>query len=101
MRRSNAHRDRVLSGVPAGVEDLLVEVERVHRHGVAQRAAVFQPWLVARKRTADLLRLESRLVRLKNDVGQRIRIVYPKVVVIRSGENVSAVLYISHPLEVL
>ena len=84
------YRDRVLPWMPAGMQDLLVEVQRVQRHVFPQAAwpAVLHPDLVPRQRPTHLLRLERRLIRLEYDVIERINVVYPEVVVIRSSEDV-------------
>ena len=55
------HRDGVLPRMPARVQDLLVEVERLQSHVLphASRShTVLHAGLVTRKGTTDLLRLE-------------------------------------------
>lgn len=61
------YRDGALPRMPARVQDLLVEVQRLERHVLPHASwahAVLHAWLVPWKRTPDLLCLERRLVRL-------------------------------------
>jgi hypothetical protein len=78
--------DSVLARVPARVKNLLVEVQRVHLHGLTQRPAVLSCGALAR-RDCTLLNLERRLVRLQDNIGQVLRVVYAEVVVIRAREH--------------
>lgn len=74
--------------MPAGVEDLLREVQRIHLHRVPQtwpRYPVLSS-LIPGQRSTNLLCLERRLVGLQNNVVKGVRIVYPEVVVVRSGQ---------------
>ena len=81
---SGTYRDRVLPGMPARVQDLLVEVQGIKRHVFPHAAwpSVLYAHLVARERTTNLLCFERRFIRLEDHVVQRVCVVYPEVVVI-------------------
>lgn len=79
----STHGDRAFPRMPACVQDLLVEVERLERHVLpyAWPQAVLHA-LVARQRATDLLRLERGLICLQHYVIERLRFKYPQVVVV-------------------
>ena len=84
------YRYSVLSRMPAGMKNLLVEVERVLSHVLPQTTgpyAVLSAGLVSRKRAAHLLCLERRLVRLQHDVTAAVDVEYAEVVMIRSRQH--------------
>lgn len=81
--------------MPARMEDLLVEVERLLEHGLSEptgrgglRAVLRAELAVRRDGPTHLLRLERRLVRLEHDVVQRVDVEYPEVVVVRACQHV-------------
>ena len=78
------HSDGVLPWVPARVQDLLIEIQGLHRHSLSKPTwpSILHSELVPRKRGTNLLGLESRLVCLQNHVVLPIGIVYPEVVVV-------------------
>ena len=87
------HRYSVFSGMPAGVEYLLVEVEGGLCHVLPQTTGPYAglgAGLVSGKRATHLLRLERRLVRLEHDVTAAVDVEYTEVVVIRSRQHMPA-----------
>jgi hypothetical protein len=68
------------------MEDLLIEIKRIHGHGIAKRARRSR---LLGSRTASLLNLEGGFVRLKNHVRERVRVVDTEEVMVRTCENVS------------
>ena len=79
------HRDGVFPRMPARMQNLLVEVQRLECHVLPHPTAwssVLDACLVAWQRTSDLLCLECRLVRLKDDVIQGLDVKYPEIVVV-------------------
>ena len=79
------YRDCVFARVPARMQDLLVKVQRLECHVLPHPTAwssVLDACLIAWQRTSDLLCLECRLVRLKDDVIQGLDVKYPEIVVV-------------------
>jgi hypothetical protein len=82
--------------MPASVENLLVEVKRVGLHCVAQWARRSRlASLVVWQRAAGFLHLERRLICLKDNIGEVVCIVYPEIIMVRAGKNMSAHTIIS------
>ena len=72
--------------MPASVEDLFVEIDRVHVHALA-------PWCPSHRcpRTSHAVRSERRLVRLQQDVVVSLNIIYPEVIMVRPCHHLGAV----------
>lgn len=86
-------RNCILARVPAGMENLLVEVKGVGNHRLAERPlSILACPLVAWQRTANFLDLEGRLVRLEDHIGEGVRVVYPEVIVVGASEHMPAVM---------
>ena len=82
--------------MPASVQNLLVEVQRLQLHRVPEasrtRRAVLGTILGAREGASDLLGFKGRLVCLQDNVTQRVGVVYPEVIVIGAGQDVPRVV---------
>jgi len=75
--------------MPTRVQDLLVEVQRLHLHRVPQPPRpVLRSQFVPREGSTNLLCLERRFVRLQNNITQRVHIKYSEVVVVRARKHV-------------
>ena len=75
--------------MPTRVQDLLVEVQRLHLHRVPQSSRpILCSQLVPREGPTNLLRFERRLVCLQYDITQRVHVEYSEVVVIRARKYV-------------
>jgi len=81
--------DSILSRMPASVQNLLVEVQRLQLHRVPEasrtRRTVLGTILSAREGASNLLGFEGRLICLQDNVTQRVGVVYPEVIVIGAG----------------
>lgn len=81
---SKTYGNSVFPRMPARVQDLLIEIQGLHRHSLSKPTwpSILHSELVPGKRATNLLGLESRLVCLQNHVVLPIGVVYPEVVVV-------------------
>jgi hypothetical protein len=91
QKRPSTHGNSVLFRMPTCMQDLLVEIQRLQLHSISEprlSRTVLSPRFHPRQWSTNFLSLESRLVCLQYDVAQRLRVVYPEIVVVRACQYV-------------